>query len=165
MLRISLRYALPLLALGFLTLGFLRRRRFAPLGSRSQLALTVVAALPLVVSGTLHLLRPAAFLPLLPPWVPRPALVIVLTGLPELAGAAGLFFPAIRRSAAASLAVFMIAVFPANIYVAGQRVHGLSMPGIPARIALQAAYILLLLTVGYGVPRLDSGLPSTTDLS
>jgi uncharacterized membrane protein len=100
-----------------------------------------------------HLLRPAAFLPLLPAWVPRPALLVMLTGLPELAGAVGLFFVATRRPAAAWLAVFMIAVFPANIYVAGEKVGPLAMPGVPVRTAMQAAYIVLLLMAGYGLPR------------
>jgi uncharacterized membrane protein len=146
------RYALPLLSLGAVTAGLLLTRRHRPLGKRAGYVLAGVAALPLVGSGTLHLLRPAAFVPLLPPWVPDRVALIVATGVPELVGAVGLFFAVTRRPAATWLAVFMIVIFPANIYVAGERVQGLQMPGVPVRLAMQAGYIFLLLLVGYGWP-------------
>ncbi len=146
------RYAVPLLSLGAVTAGLLLTRRHRPLGRRARYVLAGLAALPLVGSGTLHLLRPAAFLPLLPPWVPDRLALIVATGLPELAGAVGLFLAVTRRPASAWLAIFMIVIFPANIYVAGERVQGLQMPGVPVRLAMQAGYIFLLLLVGYGWP-------------
>jgi uncharacterized membrane protein len=148
-----LRYTLPLVTLGALAAGLLLARRYQPLGRRTRYVLAGLAALPLVASGTLHLLRPTAFLPLLPPWVPDRLALIVATGLPELAGAAGLFFALTRRSASVWLVVLMIVIFPANIYVAGEQVQGLTMPGVPVRTAMQAGYILLLLIVGYGWPR------------
>ena len=145
-----------MLTLAAIAVALLRARRYRPLGTRTQYAVAAVAALPLVASGTLHLLRPSAFVPLLPPWVPARPLLIIVTGLPELAGALGLFFAATRRPAAAWLCVFMVAIFPANIYVAGQRVQGLAMPGVPTRTAMQAAYIVLLVIAGYGWPRYRS---------
>jgi uncharacterized membrane protein len=152
LLGTALRYGLPLLALTAVTAGFLRAPRYRPLGRWTQRGLAVVAALPLLASGTVHLLRPAVMVPLLPPWVPGRTLLIMATALPELAGAVGLFLAKTRRPAAAWLAVFMIVIFPANVYVAGQTVNGLSMPGVPVRAAMQAVYILLLLIVGYGWP-------------
>lgn len=153
MLRTALRYTLPLLTLGAVTAGLLFARHHRPLGKRAWYVLAGLAALPLVVSGTVHLLQPAVFVPLLPRWVPDRTALIVATGLPEVAGAVGLFFAMTRRLAAAWLAVFMIAIFPANIYVAGERVHGMAMPGVPVRLAMQAGYIFLLLLVGYGWPQ------------
>ncbi len=138
--------------LSTVTAGLMLTRCHRPLGKRVRFVLTGLAALPLIGSGTLHLLRPAAFLPLLPAWVPNRVALIVAAGVPELVGAMGLFFAVTRRPAAAWLAIFMIAIFPANIYVAGERVQGLQMPGVPARLAMQAGYIFLLLLVGYGWP-------------
>ncbi len=161
MVRNVLRYALPMLALGAVAAGLLRARQYRPLGARTRYALATLAALPLVASGTVHLLRPTMMVPLLPPWVPQRTLLIAATGLPELAGALGLFLPSLRRPASAWLGVMMIAIFPANIYVAGQRVQGLSMPGIPVRWTMQAAYIVLLVILGYGIPqygRVQNGL-------
>jgi uncharacterized membrane protein len=103
------------------------------------------------------------FVALLPPPFPRQAWLIVLTGLPELLGAAGLWLPRTRKTASVCLAVFLIAIFPANIYVAGQTVAGLPMPRIPTRLAMQAAYILLVLIAGWGVPFLGTHKPSAAD--
>jgi uncharacterized membrane protein len=153
MLQTVLRYAAPLAILAAVALAFLKLGRPMPLRGRARYWVAGLAGLPLVASGTLHLLAPSTFLPLLPPWVAERQLVIMLTGLPELAGAIGLFLPRTRRAAAAWLVVMMIAIFPANIYVAGERVGPLLMPQVPARLALQAAYIVLLLVAGYGWPR------------
>jgi uncharacterized membrane protein len=152
MLRAIFRYAAPLASLTLGTAGFLRARGYRPLGKRTQPGLATLAALPLFASGTMHLVRPEVFVPLLPEWVPGRVLLIVVAGLPELVGGCALFFPATRRWAAAGLAAFMILIFPANVYVAGETVSGLQMPGVTVRTAMQAAYILLLLVVGNGVP-------------
>ena len=71
----------------------------------------------------------------------------------EFAGAVGLLVPAFTRAASACLAVFMIAIFPANVYAAGQTIGGLHMPSVPVRLAMQIVYILLLLIGGWGIPR------------
>lgn len=66
-------------------------------------------------AGVLHLTLPGPFLSIIPPWVPYPGHVVVLTGLAELAGAAGLLVPRLRRAAAVGLALYAVCVFPANI--------------------------------------------------
>jgi uncharacterized membrane protein len=54
------------------------------------------------------------------------------------------------------IALLMIAVFPANIYAAGQTAHGLRMHAVAPRLLLQVVYILLVLMAGWGRPRLRS---------
>lgn len=152
-LATPLRYGLPMLALAALGAAFLWPRRRMLLGQRAGFALRIVAALPLVVSGTVHVLRPGMFVPALPPPLPASPALIIWTGIPELLGAAGLFVPKTRRAASAALAVFLVAVFPANIYIAGRTIGGLSMPGVPVRTAMQAAYMVLILTCGWGWPK------------
>jgi uncharacterized membrane protein len=69
-------------------------------------------------AGVLHLMQPRPFLSITPHWVPFPALVILLTGIAELAGAAALIQPfstPLRRAAAIGLALYAVCVFPANI--------------------------------------------------
>ena len=151
-MTIQPRYALPIAALSTLTAAFFFTRRFRPLPPRVAAGLRLAAAAPLIASGTLHLIRPQAYLPLIPPPFPPHPWFIAVTGLPELLGAAGLFLPSTRRAAALSLALYMVAILPANIHVAGRTIAGLPMPGIPVRTAMQAAYILLLLTAGWGLP-------------
>ena len=67
------------------------------------------------MAGTLHLVLPEAFLLITPDWVPFPRLVILGTGLCEIAGAAGLLTKNWRRAAGIGLTLYAICVFPANI--------------------------------------------------
>ena len=70
-------------------------------------------------AGLLHLAVPAPFLRITPDWVPFARSVIALTGVAELAGAAGLlqpWSPALRRAAGAGLALYALCVWPANIH-------------------------------------------------
>ena len=54
--------------------------------------------------GVVHLVATDAMLPLMPDWVPQPRLVILATGLCEIAGAVGLLTGRFRRAAALGLA-------------------------------------------------------------
>jgi uncharacterized membrane protein len=118
-----------------------------------QWVLRVVAAFPLLVSGVLHFTRTALMATIIPPFFPYRPQLVLLTGVFEFAGAVGLLLPAFTRVASACLGVFMIAIFPANVYAAGQTVGGLHMPSVPVRLAMQVVYILLLLIAGWGIPR------------
>ena len=65
--------------------------------------------------GTMHLLWPKPFLKITPDWVPSPHLVILLTGLCEIAGALGIVTVRLHRAAGIGLALYAVCVFPANI--------------------------------------------------
>lgn len=58
---------------------------------------------------------PIGFVAITPGWVPYPAQVVALTGLAELAGAAGLLIAPLRRPAGIGLAVYALCVWPANL--------------------------------------------------
>ena len=66
-------------------------------------------------AGALHLYAPEAYLPIMPSWVPAPYGVVIATGLCEIAGAAALLAPGLRRAAGILLALYAVCVFPANI--------------------------------------------------
>lgn len=69
-------------------------------------------------SGTVHLIRPQVFEPLMPKAVPAHREVIYASGVAELVCAAGLLHPRSRRASAwLSLAV-LLAVYPANVKMA-----------------------------------------------
>ena len=70
-------------------------------------------------AGVIHLARPAPFAAITPSWVPHPETVVALTGVAELAGAAGLLqplSPATRRAAGWGLALYALCVWPANYH-------------------------------------------------
>lgn len=105
-------------------------------------------------AGVLHLILPAPFVKIVPPWVPAPAVVVALTGLAELAGAAGLLqwrSPALRRAAGWGLALYALCVWPANVQHMlldlARPGHGLSLWYHVPRLALQPLLIWLALWV------------------
>jgi uncharacterized membrane protein len=55
---------------------------------------------------------------IVPPFIPAPLAMVYLSGLAEVAGGIGLLIPALRRAAAWGLVALLIAVFPANVYMA-----------------------------------------------
>jgi len=149
-----INYAIPILLLSLTIVAFfgIARGRYAGFGA-VQNAIRVIVALPLLVSGVLvHFFRATTTASIIPPIFPAPVFLIVITGVFEIAGAIGLFVPRFRRSAALCIAIMMVAVFPANIYVAGRTIDGLSMPGVAVRGTMQVVYIVLVLLAGYGIP-------------
>lgn len=58
---------------------------------------------------------------MVPPSFPRPDLLVTVTGVLELLGAIGLMLPNLAPYAALGLTAMLLAVFPANIYAARQR--------------------------------------------
>jgi len=110
-----------------------------------------LAALYAVI-GIVHLAATDAMLPLMPGWVPAPRLVILATGLCEIAGAAGLLTRRFRRAAATGLALYAVCVYPANLKHAFAHVH---IDGIPdswwyhgPRLAFQPVFVWAALWAG-----------------
>lgn len=87
----------------------------------------LVLALVYAGVGIIHLKSPDGFLPIMPDWVPSPRMVVLATGVAEIAGALGLLVPRLRVAAAWGLAAYALCVFPANIKHA---VEGIEVSGI-----------------------------------
>ena len=68
-----------------------------------------------LIAGFAHLTRPGGFIAITPNWVPHPADIIALTGVAEIAGAAGLHIPTLRKAAGIGLALYALCVWPANL--------------------------------------------------
>jgi uncharacterized membrane protein len=80
-------------------------------------AVRALLALFYTAAGLFHVFLPAPFIGITPGWVPAPDAVVALTGVAELAGAAGLVqwqsLP-LRRAAGWGLALYALCVWPAN---------------------------------------------------
>ncbi len=72
----------------------------------------------LAVSGTVHLVRPQFYEPLMPSWVPAHREVILGSGVVEIACAAGLVHPSTRALAGWASAALLLGVFPGNVKMA-----------------------------------------------
>jgi len=77
----------------------------------------VLASL-LVTTGSLHLLRPAVFDNLIPPFLGDPRAWTYASGLAELAVAAAVALPRTRRAGGLAAAALFVAVLPGNVYMA-----------------------------------------------
>ncbi|WP_395640985.1 DoxX family protein, partial [Pseudolysinimonas sp.] len=118
----------------------------------AQLVLRVVLAAVFAFMGVLHFVPPVArgMRAMIPPPLRRPgwpAALVVITGVCEIAGAAGLLVPwdGVRLAAGICLVVFLVAVFPANAYAARdpERFGRTAVPFWP-RLAGQVALIGLV---------------------
>ena len=86
---------------------------------------------------------------MVPPALPEPGLLVTVTGVLELAGAAGLLWRRTAPWAAGGLSALLVAMFPANVYAA---VEGLTVGGAPAtalvpRTLMQLIFLAATLTV------------------
>ncbi len=90
--------------------------------------LRYVLAAFMVVAGTLHWLTPDPFVKIVPAFLPYPLALVYISGFFEILGGIGLLVPRVSQLAAWGLVALFIAVFPANINMAVNRI---SLDGIP----------------------------------
>jgi uncharacterized membrane protein len=102
-----------------------------------------------VVAGVLHFVVPDLYAQIIPPFLPAPLALVYLSGVAEIAVGIGVLIPRTRRYAAWATIALLIAIFPANVYMATSMVavDGIS-GGDPsplirwARLPLQGVLIL-----------------------
>ena len=75
-------------------------------------------ALLFAAAGTAHFVWPAMFVRIVPPSLPAPRTLVYVSGIAELLGAVGVLVPGLRTYAGWGLIVLLLAVFPANVYMA-----------------------------------------------
>ena len=105
--------------------------------TRARVGLSVFFAF----TATGHFIRTDEMSAMLPPWVPYRALLIYFTGVLEILGAIGLWFPGLTRLTGLCLILMLIGFLPANIYSAIDRVefggHGAGPAYLLVRIPFQ----------------------------
>jgi len=80
---------------------------------------------------------------IIPPRLPRPDLLVFLTGLLELAGAVGLLIEATRFWAACGLILLLAAMLPANVSAARRKIElrGRRVTPLWLRIPMQVLFV------------------------
>ncbi len=76
-----------------------------------------------IAAGLNHFISPKTYLAIMPPYIPAHQLMVVLSGVAEVVLGIGLLFPATRSVSAWGLILLLIAVFPANVYMATSTRH------------------------------------------
>jgi len=75
----------------------------------------MLLAIFFIVAGCLHFIYPAAYMKIMPPWLPAHYVLVLVSGAFEIAGGIGVLFQAVRRQAGYGLIVLSLAVLPANV--------------------------------------------------
>ena len=109
----------------------------------------LVLVLMFTVTGILHFTHINKFVQIVPPFIPMPEAMVYISGIFEILGAVGLLIPRYQRLAAFGLVVLLVAVLPANIYMA---IKNIQLGGIMnnqilqwVRIPFQGVFIWLVL--------------------
>jgi uncharacterized membrane protein len=115
--------------------------------TRTKTVLLWVMAVAYVFAGFNHLMNPAFYLAIMPPDLPNPEWLNVISGLAEIVLGVYLLEPRTRVLAAWGIIALLVAVFPANLYVAFENV-GIDGPGTGAgganfiRLPFQALFVV-----------------------
>jgi len=104
-----------------------------------------------ILAGAMHFVVPDLYAQVIPPIFPRPLALVFLSGVAEIALGIGVMIPRTRRLAAWGLIALLVAIFPANVYMA---TSGVAITGGPAfidtpsqtarwaRLPFQAVFVL-----------------------
>ena len=146
-----------MIAIASLVLGTLAARLIGWLGVDNvdswPQAVAVGLAVMFVMTGVAHFV-PAMrrdMIAIVPPRLPAAGLLVTITGVLELVGAAGLLYPPTRVAAALCLFVLMLVMFPANIYAARMPNPPKSMTSrLDLRTAGEIVYLGAAVVIGLG---------------
>lgn len=109
----------------------------------------MAAAIFYIVAGTLHFTRPSVYLKIMPAYIPWHLAMVRISGVCEILGGLGLLVPQMRRAASWGLVALLIAVFPANVYMATNPIEAGAVSIAPVlrwgRLPLQLVLVWWLL--------------------
>ncbi len=113
-----------------------------------------------LTSGTLHLVRPQLFEPIVPRSLPSRRGLVLVSGVVEIACAAGLLHPRTRRTAGWASAVLLLAVLPANVQMAADARRRAHRTG--HRTGHRALFLATLARLPLQVPLVRTALRATS---
>lgn len=102
-------------------------------------------AIVMTFAGVMHFVAPRGYVKIMPKFIPAPEAMVAISGVFEVLGGVGLLIPATQVYAAWGLIALFVAVFPANVNMAINKIP-LGKKPIPtwalwARLPLQAVFI------------------------
>jgi uncharacterized membrane protein len=114
--------------------------------STTKRVFLVLLAVLMVLAGVAHFTAmKAAYVAIMPQWLPLHLELVYLTGALEILFGVGLLIPGFRRQAAWGLVALLILMWPANI---NQAIHGIQPAGLEmsptmlwVRLPLQLVFI------------------------
>lgn len=120
---------------------------------RLRLAGVVFVFLWFSIGGIAHFVATETEMRIVPPWVAWPRAAVLVSGVFELLGAAGLLWPPTRRAAGIGLFLLTIAVTPCHVYML-QRHDLFSVPMWALWLRLPIQVVLLALIAWSTIKRI-----------
>jgi uncharacterized membrane protein len=78
----------------------------------------IVMAILYIAAGAYHFINPRLYKKIVPPQIPFPSAAVAISGAAEILLGAGLLFDNTRIFSAWGIILLLLAIFPANIYMA-----------------------------------------------
>jgi uncharacterized membrane protein len=79
--------------------------------------LAVAYGLAFIMIGVAHFREPDKFVEIIPAFLPFPLMLVYISGAMEIAGGLAIIYPETRVLAGRFIALFLIGVYPANLYM------------------------------------------------
>ncbi|RKG89665.1 DoxX family protein [Corallococcus terminator] len=114
-----------------------------------KLILQFVLALFMVVAGVTHFRKPRMFMSIMPPYLPYPRELVLLSGVAEVLLGVLLVVPQTTRLAAWGLVALFVAVFPANVHMARHPEKFRTIPKALLWLRLPLQGVLILWALWY----------------
>ena len=107
-----------------------------------------------LIGGAAHFLATDLEMRIVPPWVPWPRAAVLVSGVLELLGAAGLLWRPTRRAAGIGLFALTLAVTPAHFYMLQRpELFGVPVWALWLRLPLQLGLLWLIVWSTFGLAK------------
>ena len=110
-----------------------------------------VYGIAFVLVGMEHFRDPQKFVEIVPPYFPFALFLVYFTGAMEIAGGLGVIYPETREIAGRCLVLFLVAVYPANLYMWTNDVafNGTKLTNNGHLVRLGIQFLLILAALGF----------------
>ena len=113
--------------------------------SRPQIIGLAIVFLWFFIGGIAHFVATDLEATIVPPYIPWPVAAVLVSGVFELLGAAGILVPSLRRAAGIGLFLLTLAVTPAHIYMLQQpELFNVPLLALWLRLPVQVALLALI---------------------
>lgn len=98
----------------------------------------------LIIAGTLHFLVPKVYMRIMPPYIPSPRIMVMLSGVAEMWLGVMLLIPNMQTLAAFGIILMLFVFFPVHIYMIKDKKAASGLPKwfLILRIPMQIGLIL-----------------------
>ena len=106
---------------------------------------------PFILVGIEHFRSPQKFVDIVPNYLPFALFLVYLTGIMEVAGGLGIIYPETRIMAGRFMALFLLAVYPANFYMwtNGIPFNGTKLTTNGHLVRLFVQFLLIIAALGF----------------